>query len=130
MDPGLWFASESRARLTERRAILRFVPVTAPAIAHMRVSSYGDPCVVAPDRHIDDALGDVISHGLYGVQQQLADIGTAHHDADGATGLQTFTWVTGVCVGDLIAVFPEVEAMPAAARTRAHFGHEDLPDHD
>jgi hypothetical protein len=37
MDPGLWFASESRARLTERRAILRFVPVTAPAIAHMRV---------------------------------------------------------------------------------------------
>jgi hypothetical protein len=32
-------------------------------------------------------------------------------------------------VGDLVAVFPEVEAMPVAARTRAYFGHKDLPDH-
>jgi len=46
-----------------------------------------------------------------------------------AMGWQTFTWVTRVCVGDLIAVFPEGEAMPAAARTRPYFGHEDLPDH-
>jgi len=69
MAPSLWFAPESRAPLTERRAITRFVPVTAPAIARMRMSSYGDPCVVSPDRQIDDALGDVISHGLYGVQR-------------------------------------------------------------
>jgi hypothetical protein len=47
----------------------------------------------------------------------------------GATGLQTFTRVTGVCVGDPVAVFPEVEAMPAAAGTRAYFGDGDLPDH-
>jgi len=32
-------------------------------------------------------------------------------------------------VGDLVAVFPEVEAMPAGTRTRAYFGDEDLPDH-
>jgi hypothetical protein len=61
---GMRAGPESRAPLTERRALLRFVPVTAPAIARMRESSYGDPCVVAPDRQIDDALGDVISHGL------------------------------------------------------------------
>jgi hypothetical protein len=96
MAPSLWFAPESPARLIERRAILRFVPVTAPAIAHMRVSSYGDPCVVAPDRHIDDALGDVISHGRRGVQRTSWRTAELHTMTPmGATGLQTFTWVTG-----------------------------------
>jgi hypothetical protein len=37
-------------------------------------------------------------------------------------------FVTGLCVADLAAVATEVKPTPAGARTRACFGHEDLPD--
>jgi hypothetical protein len=45
-------------------SLSRFVPATAPAFELMTDFSYEDPCVVAPDRQIDYALEDMISHGV------------------------------------------------------------------
>jgi CBS domain-containing protein len=124
----------------------RFFSATAPAIELMTDFCYEDPCVVAPERQIDDALGDMISQGVgallvvgdndvlglvtatdirgserprrflqrsshKGVVNRRSDIRTADIMTPmEAMRLLTFTWVTWACVGDLAAVFREVEA--------------------
>jgi CBS domain-containing protein len=126
-------------------ACSRFVSATAPAIELMTDFCYEDPCVVVPERQIDDALGDMISQGVgallvvgnndvlglvtaadirgeqprrflqrsscKGVVNRRSDIRTADIMTPmEAMRLLALTWVTWACVGDLAAVFREVEA--------------------
>ena len=126
-------------------ALSKFVSATAPAIELMTDFCYEDPCVVSPERQIDDALGDMISQGVgallvvgdndvlglvtatdirgerprrflqrsscKGVVNRRSDIRTADIMTPmEAMRLLTFTWVTRSCLGDLAAVFREVEA--------------------
>ena len=116
-------------------ALWKFVSATAPAIELMTDFRYEDPCVVAPGRQIDAALGDMISLGVSALlvvgDNDVLGLATATDIRDArpsrflqrsyirtadimtpmeAMRLLTFTWVTWACVGDLAAVFREVEA--------------------